>query len=54
MSIVDCDTPEDDDGMVIRNYFGRVPADFNERTGKSRTHRQEHDPETGRLVWVRR
>ena len=33
------------------NYFGCVPKDFKQRTGRSKTHSQTLDAESGRYVW---
>ena len=44
----------DDPLMEIDNYFGRVPKDFNPRTGTSKTHYQVIDVLTGRYEWVAR
>jgi hypothetical protein len=44
----------DDPLMEFDNYYGRVPKDFNPRTGLSRTHYQAVNTETGRYEWVSR
>lgn len=41
-----------DPAFVHRPYFGCVPADFRERTGKSRTHHQlPPEPPAVRYRW---
>lgn len=39
-----------DDAFEHDNYFGCVPKDFSERTGRSKTHRQTKGPD-GRFRW---
>ena len=40
--------------MEIDPYFGRVPKDFNPRSGLSKTHRQVRNPDTGLYEWKTR
>lgn len=39
-----------DDRFEHDNYFGCIPKDFKERTGRSKTFRQERGPD-GRYYW---
>ena len=43
----------DDPLMEYDGYLGHVPRDFNPRTGRSKTHEQRRNPETGLYEWHR-